>query len=512
MIARNAAAAGRPDRSRGRCYREAVRGNPATSIDATGPAGSRVERDLPAIAFSALFAALLLAATASLLDVSFIFGASLADGILVPCAGILIGLAAYRRGRPGARPILFVTSVAALIVVAVDLVWPDFGEYPHLGGAVLPAAAAAVSGLAVFVGVGMSGSSAPASTLVRTVRHRAVAGILVGLVALSIGVQLVADLGDTANGPPTNLGQYLASAVAIRVGVLAIALVAWWWGTGWLLAVTGLSTVVGVVAYSLAYVPAASAVPTALLGIASIVAGLWPPLSQMSPSADQPSLATEPPLTEPRLAPEPSPIRPTVAAVWPVLGALLFIPTLLFARVIERMGDCFDNCPVPSPLAGLAEALDLPLVILFVILAVRLAFLSSAATRAVSTVGLAAALFVFAQIALGQLDTTPFEFMGFVAPAALLMGLGFGAALLPRRSLETGALVAMAIGCLVIVWVWSSFAFTFGIAWPLHFSALIEAGVAALALAAAFGHAERNTTRAGATELPEGQPPSTHAT
>ena len=73
-------------------------------------------------------------------------------------------------------------------------------------------------------------------------------------------------------------------------------------------------------------------------------------------------------------------------------------------------------------------------------------------------------------------------------------------------------LVAFAIGCLVIVWVWSSFAFTFGIAWPLHFSALIEAGVAALALAAAFGHAERNTTRAGATELPEGQPPSTHAT
>ena len=73
-------------------------------------------------------------------------------------------------------------------------------------------------------------------------------------------------------------------------------------------------------------------------------------------------------------------------------------------------------------------------------------------------------------------------------------------------------LVAFAIGCLVIVWVWSSFAFTFGIAWPLHCSALVEAGVAALGLAAAFGHAERDATRPEVTELPGDQLPSTHAT
>lgn len=475
-----------------------MRGTPATPTDQTG---SRVEWDLPALAFSALFAALLLAAAASLIGVTFVFGASLADAVLVPCAGILIGLAADRRRRPGARPILFLTSVVALIVLAVALIWPDFQAYPQLGGAALPAIAAVVAGIAALVAVRMDGGSAPRSSLVRTVRHRAAAVLLIGLVMASIGVQVAADLGVDVNQAPTNLGQYLASVVAIRIGLLAIALLAWWWGTGWLLAVTGLSTVVGVAASAMAgYGLSASAVPAALFGIASLVAGLWPPAPPRPRTAGRP-----------RLVAAPRPIRPTVAAVWAVLGALLLIPTLFFARAIESMGDRFDRCPVPSPLAGLAEALDLPLVVLFLVLALSLALQSSSsgvASRVVPTLGLVAALFVLLQIALGQLGTAPFELMGFAAPATLLLGLGFGAALLPGRSVGAGALVAVATACLVIVWVWSSFVFSYGIAWPLHFSALVEAAVGALALATAFGPVDR----AVEARVPEDQPPSTQTT
>ena len=306
-----------------------------------------------------------------------------------------------------------------------------------------------------------------------------IAALILGLAIVNVVAELESGLGDVARLTPTDVAHYVVSVVSVRFGIVAIALVAWWWGAGWLLAVTGLATLVAVGATWVYYPPSTVTVPLALLGAASLAMGLLPP--RLRAGDPLPGAFDRPPF------------RPTVAAVWAVLGAFLFIPTLLLGRFLVAFVDCFSSCPEPSPLAGLAGALDIPLVLLFSILALRLALVprsSGPVDRRLPLVGLAAAVFVFVQIFLGQLGTWPFEFMGFTAPATLLMGLGFGAALLPGRFPGTGRLPALAIGCLAFVWVWAAFVFDYGLAEPSHLSGLVEAGIVALALAAAFARPE----------------------
>jgi hypothetical protein len=454
-----------------------MRGTLATSTDVPDV---RRSWDLPVFVFAALFVASLVAAISALFDDTFIIGAPLADAVLVPCAAILLGLAAYRTGRPGARPILFAASVVALTILVADLIWPEVGGFPPLGGAIVPAVAAALAGLATVLAPTMTGRRAPGAwMLARTTRHAVVAALLLGLALVNVVAELGSGLGDVARLTPSDVAHYVVSVVSVRVGILAIALVAWWWGAGWLLAVTGLATLIAVGATWVYYPPSTVTVPLALLGAASLAMGLLPPRLR---DGDPPPGTFDRPST-----------RPTVAAVWAILGAFLFIPTLFIGRILASMVDCFSSCPEPSPLAGLAGALDIPLILLFPVLALRLALVprsSGPADRLLPVVGLAAALFVFVQIVLGQLGTWPFEFMGFTAPATLLIGLGFGAALLPGRFPGTGRLPALAIGCLAFVWVWAAFVFDYGLARPSHFSGLIEAGIVALALAAAFARPE----------------------
>jgi hypothetical protein len=189
---------------------------------------------------------------------------------------------------------------------------------------------------------------------------------------------------------------------------------------------------------------------------------------------------------------DPRPVRSTAAAVWALSGSLLLIPTLLIGRFPPVLIDCFDSCRPVSPLAGPSSIIDVAIIGLVPIAALALAFALTSrpvANGNAAWIGVIAAVLILGQVILGQLGTSPFEYMGFAAPAALLILLGFGAALVLPAPLDgVGRSVALTIALLAVVWIAAGFASEFGIVWPSHLSAIVEAGVAAIALAFAFGH------------------------
>ena len=258
-----------------------------------------------------------------------------------------------------------------------------------------------------------------------------------------------------------------------------IGLVAWWWGSGWLLALGGLATIAAIPA-----VPpnslTANVVTGFLLGVGSAFAGLRPPGGRSK--------------IDDFLRGDRTPRRPTVAAVWALSGSLLLIPTLLYGRFPIVSIDCFDECAPLSPLAGPSAYIDLALVVLVPVAALMLAFAPTA--RAVTNgsaafVGVLAAVLILIQIVLGQLETSPFWYMGVAAPATVLILVGFGTAAwrpvrivgtgrlrrdrdrTPRRDLGLGASSSTATG-------------SDGLRIS---SAIVEASVAAVALAMAFATA-----------------------
>jgi hypothetical protein len=78
--------------------------------------------------------------------------------------------------------------------------------------------------------------------------------------------------------------------------------------------------------------------------------------------------------------------------------------------------------------------------------------------------------------------------MGFAAPAGLLILIGFGGAVMrPAALAGIGRLAILAITLLAVIWIAAGFTRDYGIVWPSHLGAILAAGVAAVALAAAFG-------------------------
>ena len=88
---------------------------PSADVDLRATRGMPQHR-MRALALSALFAAIIVAAIADLLGTSFVFGAPVASALLWPAAGVLLGLAWHRAGRLGARPILLSAAIMTLVI------------------------------------------------------------------------------------------------------------------------------------------------------------------------------------------------------------------------------------------------------------------------------------------------------------------------------------------------------------------------------------------------------------
>ncbi len=439
----------------------------------------------------ALFASLMLAAVLDLLGRTFALGAPLASAIVWPAAGVLLGLAMLRTGLVGARPILVAAAVIAFAVTTAEIVDPAINRFREPPGGVLPSvltAVLAVVAAAAALTIRDERGERPldASGIHRSTGQRATLLILatLGLAALVVETAGAFGPGNVDNVASFSNGvQTVVSLVSSGwVAALAIGLVAWWWGRGWLLALGGASTIAAIAAVPLEAL-AADAIPAVFLGFGSVVAGLRPPGGRSFVGAIGRA--------------DRSPIRPTVAAVWAVSGSILLVPTLLIGRFPPILEDCFGQCPPLSPLADVSGYLDLAAVLLVPIAALALAFAPTSrpvANGSVAAVGLVAAIVVLLQVVLGQLGVRPFGYMGTSAPAALLVLLGFGLAAWRPTGLEgTGWIASLAIALLAVIWIAAAFVGGFGIVWPTNLSALFEAGVTAVALALAFGAAQGRT-------------------
>ena len=453
---------------------------PSADVDLRATRGMPQHR-MRALALSALFAAIIVAAIADLLGTSFVFGAPVASALLWPAAGVLLGLAWHRAGRLGARPILLSAAIMTLVITGAELFDPAINDFREPPGGLLTLAVAAVFAVVAALAaatIPRLAAQEPA-TIVRSAADRAVALVLVVL-GLSGVVFVLADVAGSVEVAQLENGvQTVVSVVhSDWVAALVIGLVAWWWGSGWLLALGGLATIAAIPA-----VPpdslTANVVAGFLLGVGSVFAGLRPPGGRSK--------------VDDFLRGDRTTRRPTVAAVWALSGSLLLIPTLLYGRFPIVSIDCFDECAPLSPLAGPSAYIDLALVVLVPVAALMLAFAPTA--RAVTNgsaafVGVLAAVLILIQIVLGQLETSPFWYMGVAAPATVLILVGFGtAAWRPVQIVGTGRLGAIAIGLLAVIWVSAFFIDSYGVRWPSKSSAIVEASVAAVALAMAFATA-----------------------
>jgi hypothetical protein len=440
------------------------------------PVGGGRLRDLRILAQWALLAALVGAAIAQLLGTTFLIGAPLASAVVWPAAGLILGIASHRNSRAGGRALLASAAVVSFLIAASQLLGTGNDRSRETpGGALTTAILAVLAVVAVLAAAGMNRRSVQGTpTVARTGANRATALILVILLTVTVITVLMnavrlADVGDGTRLVISLVGSEWIAA-------FSIGLVSWWWGSGWLLTMSGLSTVATIVSFPLGtFTPAT--VPILLLGTASFVVGLRPPGGRF--------MGVDVRQRDPR------PIRSTVAAVWALSGSLLLIPTLLIGRFPPVLVDCFDSCRPLSPLAGPSAIVDFAMIGLVPIAALVLAFDPTSRPVAYGNaawIGVVAAVLILGQVVLGQLQTSPFEYMGFTAPAALLILLGFGAAAVrPAGLAGVGRTVALTIGLLAVVWIAAGFASEFGTVWPSHLSAIAEAGVAAVALALAFG-------------------------
>ena len=444
---------------------------------------ARRRPDLRIPAQWALLAALLGAAIVQLLGSTFLIGAPLASAVVWPAAGLILGIASHRNGRAGGRAVLASAAVVSFLIAASQLLGTGNDRSREIpGGALTTAVVGVLAVVAVLGAAGMNRRSVHGTTAVaRTAANRATALILVILLAVTVITVLMnavrlADVGDGVRLVISLVGSEWIAA-------FSIGLVAWWWGSGWPLTMSGLSTVATVVSFPLGTNTPAT-VSILLLGTASFVVGLRPPGGRFT-GVDVRQL-------------DPRPIRSTVAAVWALSGSLLLIPTLLIGRFPPVLIDCFDSCRPLSPLAGPSAIVDFAILGLVPVAALALAFAPTSrpvANGNAAGIGLVAAVLILGQVVLGQLETSPFEYMGFAAPAALLILLGFGAAWVRPAALDgVGRSVALTIGLLAVVWIAAGFASEFGVVWPSHLSAIAEAGVAAVALALAFGRSVPSET------------------
>ncbi len=429
------------------------------------------------LAQSALLVALLVAGVADLMAESWFFGAPIASAVLWPSAAILVGLAAFRANRPGAGPVLLSGAIVGFLINGAELIDPTFSQFrAYPGGLSIHAAASIVAIIAALGALAILREPIHGTRGIRRrPAHRITVVGLVSLGAVELGLILASAAPQVAQ-----LSDGIQTVVSVVrtdwIAALAVGLVAWWWGSGWLLALGGLSTVAAF-ASALPGGLGPAAIPAVLLGVGSIAAGLWPPRRE---------IPVEAPASARR-----SPIRPTAAATWALAGSLLIVPTLPLGLFSAAMVECFQGCPPLSAFVRPFTPIDMLLIVVLPIAAhfVALASLAGPVREArAAVIGLAGAIFIAFQIVLGQFGGRGFEYLGIAAPATLLMLVGYGAAVWrPADMAGTGRIASLAIGLLAFIWVASGFVWRPDTGSPTYLSAVFEAGVAAVAIAIALG-------------------------
>ena len=413
-----------------------------------------------------------------------VFGPVLAGGLDFAMVGLVLGMALVRGGRPGGRAMLL-ASDGCTVIVAVGFIALAAGQRPE--PATPFAAVVAIAAAACFLVVLMTRFPPTAETVVRSRGHRTV---LVALVALGVVSAATPALSSSAVS-----GSMVLSLIVGFVPPLLIGIAAWWRGSGWLLAVIGGSTFITLGNYAIALEPGSILTPSALLAVLSVVAGLRPPRSTSSVVAGAVSAEA--------VGVAPADGRPTVAAVWALLGGVLFIPSVLLGRFPPVLIDCFD-CPPPSPLAGPSIWVDFVVVVLVPLAAVVLAVAPTSrpvANGSAALVGLVGVALVLVQVAIGLARTQPFSYMPAAAPASVLLGLGFLASLVrPPWLAGTGRLAALASGLAALVWMFVGISGGFVDLPIAKVGGLVSGGIVALALAWEWGiRAGLTSQRDGAT-------------
>jgi hypothetical protein len=441
-----------------------------------------------------------LAVVGAVLDISGLsfVGPTLAGGLSFSLVGLVLGMAFVHQGRPGGRSMLLAAD-STIVIVAISAVGFALFDRPEpVTPVAIVLAIAAATAIIVVLIVGAPSSGA---RVARSAAHRA---LLLTLVVLGILSTVVPALSTGVLS-----GSYVLSLIGGFVPPLLIGIVAWWWGSGWPLALIGLSTLVTLANYAIAIAPGSVLPTSAILAVVSVVAGLRPPRLAASPQAEgatdaasnlgavaaiapAPDRETAPArpwaagrATEPSAPP--ATIRPAASAVWALLGGALFLPSVLLGRFPPVLIDCFD-CPPPSPLAEPSIPVDLFVALLVPIAATVLAVAPRSrpvANGSVSFVGLLGVVLILAQVGLGLAGTRPFDFMPAAAPASVLVGVAFLAAIVrPRWLAATGRLAALASGLAALIWMFVGIAGSFGIDLPLvKVSELVTGAILLVALA-----------------------------
>lgn len=411
-----------------------------------------------------------------------VFGPVLAGGLDFAMVGLVLGMALVRGGRPGGRAMLL-ASDGCTMIVAIGFVALAVGQRPE--PATPFAAVVAIAAAACFLVVLMTRFPPSDETVVRSRSHRA---FLVALVALGVVSAATPALSSSVVS-----GSMVLSLVVGFVPPLLVGIAAWWWGSGWLLAVIGASTFITLGNYAIALDPGSILAPSALLAVLSVVAGLRPPRSASSVDAGALSAGT---VGAEAIGVAPPNGRPIVAAVWALLGGVLFIPSVLLGRFPPVLIDCFD-CPPPSPLAGPSIWVDFAVVVLVPLAAVVLALAPTSrpvANGSVALIGLVGVALVLVQVGLGLARTQPFSYMPAAAPASVLLSLAFLAARVrPPWLAGTGRFAALAGGLAALVWMFVGISGGF-VDLPLaKVGGLVTGGIVALALAREAGIGVKST-------------------
>ena len=391
---------------------------------------------------------LLIVVAMGLVDLAMasLFGAFLSGTLSLPLVVFLIGFARHRRGRGDGRAIMAFADVGILLIL-VPFLLPTYQA--GVAGMWTPAAALltalTVAGLISIVVMRPPNGSLPVE------RSRLHVLGAVTFVVLGLGSTFGSVL---STGSSVRLDLMLFSTAPAIVS-LALKAVAWWWGVGWLMAVTGLGSLALAANLGILFGLLSAAEPL-VLGALSLALAARPPRVQGEPSLDVRSRST-------------APSKASVA--WALTGAVLLAPSLLIGPFAPRLVDCFD-CPSPSPLATPSAVLDLVLLLLLPAVAVALAWAvrsGRAWSGAVAWIGFVASALVVGQGLAAILDVPGFDFFLPVAPAAAIATIGFGLAV-ARPAFLIGIGSWSAVGCALAGMVWMTGAALGGAIASLDFS------------------------------------------
>ena len=360
-----------------------------------------------------------------------LFGAFLSSSLSLPLVAFLIGSARRRRGRSDGRLIMAIADMGILLILAPFLL-PMYQS--GVTGTWTPAAALLTAlTVAGLISIGVRRRPSLGSFPVERSRLHVLGATT--FVVLSLG-SIVGPLLSPGSSVPHALVLFSTAPAIVS---MSLKTVAWWWGVGWLMAVTGVGSLALAANLGIQFGPLSAAEPL-VLGVLSLV------------------LAARPPRIPGERAPGGSggSDRPTAASVaWALTGAVLLAPSLLIGPLAPRLVDCFD-CPSPSPLAAPSMYLDLALLFLLPAVAVALSWAvrsGRAWSGAVAWIGFVASALVFGQGLAAILEVPGFAFFLPVAPAAAIATIGFGLAI-ARPTFLAGVGSWSAFGCALAGMIW----------------------------------------------------------